>query len=153
MNQELQRMISNLDDAGAMRLAVAVQQQLDDESSDAAFARLSAEQAAAFLASVDRLHAQQAGASGKAALAAVARKFLDLVLRTEALDDIVAAAALDSGVRVGLDDIMNWFQRSFNLASLVGIKFEYVSEKKVVQHTEGGSVETSRTVRIGLGSK
>jgi len=146
-------MISNLDDAGVMRLAVAVQQQLDDEASDAAFARLSEEQAGAFLASVERLRGEQARASEKAALAGVARKFLDLLLRTEAFDDIVAAAALDTGVRVGLNDIVSWFQRSFNLASLVGIQFEYVSEKKVVQHTEAGSVETSRTVRIGLGSK
>jgi hypothetical protein len=146
-------MISNLDDAGAMRLAVAVQQQLDDEASNAAFARLSAEQASAFLASVDTLRAQQARASDGAALAAVAREFLYVVLRTRVFDDIVAAAALDTGVRGGLGDIVSWFQSSFNLASLVGIQFQYVSEKKVVQHTETSSVENSRTIRVSIGSK
>src|ERR1051325_4966760 len=98
MNNDLQTLISTLDDAGAMRLAVAVQQQLDDPASDAAFARLSAEQASAFLASLDTLRARQAGASDAAALGAVAREFLDVVQRTEAFSDVIGAAALDRGV-------------------------------------------------------
>jgi hypothetical protein len=153
MNNDLQTLISTLDDAGAMRLAVAVQQQLDDPASDAAFARLSAEQASAFLASLDTLRARQAGASDVPALGAVAREFLDLVMRTEVFDDVIGAAALDTGVRAGLGDIVRWFNNSLNLASLIGIRFEYVHERKVVQRTKTGSVETARTIRVGVGAK
>jgi hypothetical protein len=82
---------------------------------------------------------------------AVSRAFLGALLDTEAFDEVVAGNALSTGVRFSFKDVVGWFQGSFNLASLLGISFEYVAENKVVTQTESGSVEKTRTIRVAVG--
>ncbi len=154
MNADLEHLVTSMSDRAALRLAVAMQQELDDDASSSALARLDPSAAEAFLAQLAALATRMELAADETEVAAVAREFLAVLLRAGVFDELIADNALSGGVRAfGVDDIVTWFKASFNLANLVGLRFEYVSERKEVRRTETGSVRTTRTIRVGIGPK
>ncbi len=142
MNADLEHLVTSMSDRAALRLAVAMQQELDDDASSSALARLDPSAAEAFLAQLAALATRMELAADESEVAAVAREFLAVLLRAGVFDELIADNALSGGVKA-----------SFNLANLVGLRFEYVSERKEVRRTETGSVRTSRTIRVGIGPK
>jgi hypothetical protein len=151
MNDDLRRMVDVMSGEDVAKLAVAVQQELADPASDEAWARLSSDQAQALLDRLAEIEGARRTAADPNDVEAVSRAFLGALLDTEAFDDVVAGNALSTGVRFSFKDVVGWFQGSFNLASLLGISFEYVAENKVVTQTESGSVEKTRTIRVAVG--
>jgi hypothetical protein len=152
MNVELQQLITSLKESELVKLAVAVQQDLADESNSDVLAQLNPEGAEAFLVGMAGLQQSLTGAGDLTAVAAIARTFLEILLRAGVFDEIITSNAMSGGVRaIALQDLVNWFKGSFNIASLIGIKFEYISENKVVTKTKTGSTETTRTIKVVVG--
>jgi hypothetical protein len=153
MNAELQALIAEMDDDEVMKLAVAVKQDLEDEANEDVLAELGPTAAKALLDRMADVEDGVKSATDVTAMADLARSFLDALLQGEVFDEIIAENAINVGVRLGVKDLVDWFKGNFNLASLIGLRFEYIDEKKVIQHTEVGTLETSRTIKIGFGNQ
>ena len=151
MNEDLRRGIAEMSRDAVLKLAVAVQRDLDDEANEELFARLAPEQAEAFLARLSEVESERREASEPEALERVARAFLEAVLEAEAFDEVVAQNLMDAGVRFAPAAVVGWFTKNFNVAKLLGIEFEYAREQKVVTRTDEGSTETTTTRRIRAG--
>ena len=152
MDTGLRDLIAGMNDEDVVRLAVAVREALDDDSAESALASLTPDSARSFLDAMERLAGELSTATDRPAAVACARSFLVALLELEVFDALLAERLVDAGVRLNLGDVFGWFSGKFNVASLIGISFEYGAERVEVKQTESGSVETRRTIKIGIGT-
>ena len=151
MGTGLRDLIEAMSDEDVVRLAVAVREALDAESIEPAMASLTPESARSFLDAMERIEGLLASAGDRQAVVACGRSFLVALLELDVFDPVIAERLIDAGVRLNLADIVGWFSGNFSVASLIGISFEYGAERVEVKQTESGSVETRRTIKIGVG--
>lgn len=152
MDKDLLDLIDTMSDEKAMRLAVAVKRELDGGGGEAALAALSPEAARTFLSRVEQLAADGGGAQTSEEAGRRARDFLRALVALDVFNPIIAQKLVDAGVRLSVQDIAGWFSGEFNLASLVGIRFEYEGEKIEVVETEQGSIQKRRTIKLSIGT-
>src|SRR5258707_7022941 len=117
MNADLEHLATSMSDRAALRLAVAMQQELDDDASSSALARLDPSAAEAFLAQLAALATRMELAADESEVAAVAREFAAVVLRAGGFDELSSANALSCGVPAfGVAGIATRFHYHFNVS-------------------------------------